>query len=553
MEHVSLYRRFRPNTFDKVIGQNHIVRTLINQIESGRVGHAYVFTGTRGTGKTTCAKIFARAVNCLHPVNGSPCGECEVCKALLDPSNIDIIEMDGASNNGVDEIRDLRENVQYPPVAGRYKVYIIDEAHMLTASAFNALLKTLEEPPAYVIFILATTEVSKFPQTILSRCLRFDFRLVAKDLLVQLLKDIFAEIKVPIDEKSLSLIASGGEGSVRDTLSLADMVLSYGGKEVRYEDTLEVLCATNFSYLHDLAEHILAGNCGGALKIADSLLSSGRNTLVADIIGYLMDLISVKNIPAYNVEGLSEEDMQLVVDQGNRYNNYRIVRVLDIFNSIESALKYTTQPKIFIESTVVRACELVTDLSNEGLMERISALEKTIEELKKGGITLVKSEVKTVTAPVQEKKEEKKVETKTEVVNKLLSNALNTDVELVFEDKMQVRDGDSQKAMDIWSKVVTKLEETDRFMLKMAVKSTEDIDCNINGGVFFLYTNDTAMLATVEQGDNHKFIQELVNTVSGEKYEFHCAQHTKQDTAVSRDDKITLDRLFNGEIKVVKK
>ncbi|MDD3947443.1 MAG: DNA polymerase III subunit gamma/tau, partial [Clostridia bacterium] len=220
MAHVSLYRRFRPTSWDKVIGQDHIVTTLVNQIKSDAVSHAYLFTGTRGTGKTSCAKIFARAVNCLDPQNGSPCGVCAHCLALAEPSNLDIIEMDAASNNGVDEIRELKENVQYPPTAAKYKVYIIDEVHMLSGAAFNALLKTLEEPPKHVIFILATTEVHKLPQTILSRCLRFDFRLVPKDKLVALLAEVFTETSYTFEKEALELLALHGEGSVRDTLSI---------------------------------------------------------------------------------------------------------------------------------------------------------------------------------------------------------------------------------------------------------------------------------------------------------------------------------------------
>ena len=232
----SIYRRFRPKTFDEVIGQDHIVRTLTNQIKTGNIGHAYLFTGTRGTGKTSCAKIFAKAVNCLNPQNGSPCGECEVCKALNNQDSIDIIEIDAASNNGVDQIRDLAQKAYYRPTVARYKVYIIDEVHMLSISAFNALLKTLEEPPEHVIFILATTEVPKVPQTILSRCIRFDFRLVDVDVLVDHLKYVFDILKVKYDEKALVRIAMQGEGSVRDTLSIADMCKSYCADNITYED-----------------------------------------------------------------------------------------------------------------------------------------------------------------------------------------------------------------------------------------------------------------------------------------------------------------------------
>ena len=226
MAYLAFYRMFRPDTLDKVVRQEHIVKILKNQIESGKIGHAYLFCGPRGTGKTSVAKIFARAINCEHPVNGSPCGKCATCRALSEGSNLDISEIDAASNNGVDEMRDLREKVQYPPVAGKYKVYIIDEVHMLTASAFNAVLKTLEEPPAHAVFILATTEPQKIPATILSRCMRFDFKLIPQRDLEGLLKNIFAKVGKEYEDEAVAAIARAGAGSARDTLSIADMCVS---------------------------------------------------------------------------------------------------------------------------------------------------------------------------------------------------------------------------------------------------------------------------------------------------------------------------------------
>ena len=238
--YLALYRKYRPKIFDEVIGQDHIVKTLINQIKLDKISHAYLFTGSRGTGKTSTAKIFARAINCMNPVNGSPCGECEVCKSL-EGTNIDVLEIDAASNNGVDEIRDLREKVKYPPVVGKYKVYIIDEVHMLSSSAFNALLKTLEEPPKHTVFILATTEVHKLPATILSRCLRFDYKLVSLDDLSSLLKRVLDSENIKYDAQSINTLARAGEGSVRDTLSIADRCVSFAGDTLTYEKVISVL------------------------------------------------------------------------------------------------------------------------------------------------------------------------------------------------------------------------------------------------------------------------------------------------------------------------
>ena len=230
--YLALYRKYRPTTFDGVIGQEHITTSLKNQIKNDAISHAYLFCGTRGTGKTSVAKIFAKSINCENPTNGSACGKCPTCLALNDPSNLDILEIDAASNNRVDEIRELREKVKYPPVNGKYKVYIIDEVHMLTDSAFNALLKTLEEPPKHVVFVLATTEVQKLPATILSRCLRFDFKLVGLNDLENHLKRIFNDSGIKFDDSAVSLIARLGEGSVRDTLSIADMCVAYTNKNI---------------------------------------------------------------------------------------------------------------------------------------------------------------------------------------------------------------------------------------------------------------------------------------------------------------------------------
>ena len=259
--YLALYRKYRPNTFDKVIGQQHIVKTLINQIKTDRISHAYLFTGSRGTGKTSTAKIFSRAINCLHPVNGSPCCECEVCKAL-EKTNVDVLEIDAASNNGVDEIRELRERVKYPPVVGKYKVYIIDEVHMLSSSAFNALLKTLEEPPSHTVFILATTEVHKLPATILSRCLRFDFKLVSLEDLSMLLEKILKEENISYDSESINVLARAGEGSVRDTLSIADRCVSFAGDKLTYQSVIDVLGISKRDVMINLTNLILEKNLG---------------------------------------------------------------------------------------------------------------------------------------------------------------------------------------------------------------------------------------------------------------------------------------------------
>ncbi len=358
---VALYRRFRPTSFDKVIGQEHITTTLINQIKSGNIAHAYLFTGSRGTGKTTCAKIFSKAINCMSPVNGSPCGKCEVCRALEDESNMDILEIDAASNNGVDEIRDIRDKVKFPPVSAKYKVYIIDEVHMLSINAFNALLKTLEEPPKHAVFILATTEVRKLPATILSRCLRFDFRLVSVAMLENLLKDIFDEINLKCDEDALKVIANAGEGSVRDTLSIADSVIAYGGEKVTYEAVLDVLGVSDRDTIIKLSSCMIKGDIGGVLDEVHSAFVSGKNliSLSKDLTTHFRDLMVIKNCKdSENILSLPSDMFAKLKSQSEEVNAKKLLAFMEKLSSIEADLKYALNPRVLLEITCLECASL---------------------------------------------------------------------------------------------------------------------------------------------------------------------------------------------------
>ncbi len=383
MAYLALYRRFRPQGFDSLIGQEHIVKILKNQINTGRIGHAYLFTGARGTGKTTVAKVFARAINCLDPVGGSPCGKCEVCLGLKDASNMDILEMDAASNNGVDDIREVREKIQYPPVVGRYKVYIIDEVHMLSPAAFNALLKTLEEPPAHAVFIFATTEVHKIPQTILSRCMRFDFKLIARDELSSLIKRIFDEVGKDYEDEAVDAIARAGEGSARDSLSIADMCSSYSAGKLTYSDVLDVLGATDKGKVLSITQKIIEGDTGAVLTGIDELASLGKNmgVLADDIASVLRDLTicaTAKNANA--ILGLPEERFKAYSAVAAQTDGHRLMRLIDIFTSLDNAFRYTTHPRIVLETAALRACRPECDYDMEALLSRISELEKQVKE-----------------------------------------------------------------------------------------------------------------------------------------------------------------------------
>ena len=391
MAYTSLYRRYRPDTFRDVIGQDHVVRTLVNQIKSGNIGHAYLFTGTRGTGKTSVAKIFSRAVNCLAPEDGSPCGKCEVCMELALSGNFDILEIDAASNNSVDQIRELTDKINFPPTAGKYKVYIIDEVHMLSKSAHNALLKTLEEPPEHAIFILATTEVHAIPATILSRCMRFDFRLVPLAKIADRLKFIFDDTGVKYSEQAVRMIASAGQGSVRDALSIADMCVSYCSGDITYEGVLEVLGTSDPVKLVALAEDILACNVEGALSKISAMCDLGKSmaVLASDLATLFRNALYVKNCgDAAELLALPNELYAALKELSSRYDQSRLLAAMRRMTEMEGEFRYSTQHRILLEAAVIAAA--TEPRAEHGgdtreLEQKVAAIAKRVNALSRSG------------------------------------------------------------------------------------------------------------------------------------------------------------------------
>lgn len=382
MSYLALYRKYRSKTFDEIVGQKHITQSLINQIKNDEVGHAYLFTGTRGTGKTSIAKIFAKAINCLSPVNGSPCGKCQACRALNDAGSVDIFEIDAASNNRVDEIRELRERVKYPPVTCRYKVYIIDEVHMLTDSAFNALLKTLEEPPSYVVFILATTEVQKLPATILSRCMRFDFKLLTEEELESHLKYVFKDSGIKYEDSAVSTIARLGAGSVRDTLSIADMCVAYSNRNVTYNSVIEAVGMTDRNTMRILLSAVLDKNEGEVLSNIDMVARAGKNItqLAKDLVGYVRDLLIVKTCKDYkSILKLPSDQIKELEELSKKADNTRLIDILTALSSLDNEFRYSTNPRGLLEIKLVMLCNYDSRDIDE-LKMKIKVLESKINK-----------------------------------------------------------------------------------------------------------------------------------------------------------------------------
>lgn len=384
MSYTALYRKWRPSTFDEVKGQDHIVTTLKNQVINDRIGHAYLFCGTRGTGKTSVAKILAKAVNCAHPVDGNPCGECEVCRAVAAGASMNVIEIDAASNNGVDNIREIKEEVAYPPTQGRFKVYIIDEVHMLSIGAFNALLKTLEEPPAYVIFILATTEAHKIPITILSRCQRYDFKRISIDTISARLSELMVAEDISADERALRYVAKAADGSMRDALSLLDQCLAfYMGQELKYENVLEVLGAVDTEVFSDFFRGIVDGDAIGLIHKLEKIIIDGRDLsqFVSDFTWYLRNLMLLQSqTDASDVLEMSEENMKLLKEDAKLTDLNGVMRYIRIFSELSGQLKNSSQKRVMVEVALIKMTQPAMEKGlNDALMDRIAVLERRME------------------------------------------------------------------------------------------------------------------------------------------------------------------------------
>lgn len=424
MSYTALYRKFRPDEFGEVKGQEHIVTTLRNQIKSDRIGHAYLFCGTRGTGKTTVAKILAKAVNCENPVDGGPCNECAICKSIAAGTSMNVVEIDAASNNGVDNIREIRDEVQYSPTEGKYRVYIIDEVHMLSIGAFNALLKTLEEPPAYVIFILATTEAHKIPVTILSRCQRYDFKRITVDIITDRLKDLTEREGIEVEERALKYIAKSADGAMRDALSLLDQCISfYIGEKLTYENVLEVLGAVDTKVFSDMLRLILEGDTLKVINKLDEIIIMGRDLsqFITDFTWYLRNLMLIKSSDtAEDMLDMSAERLEALKGEGEMIELDTLMRYIRVMSELANQIKYATGKRVLVEVAFIKLTRPAMENDLSSLVNRISDLEKKVKE----GVTV---------QTVIQKSEENKTSEKSPEKEKLMP-AVTEDVWQVVEN-----------------------------------------------------------------------------------------------------------------------
>ena len=390
MAYTALYRKFRPLTFEEIVGQEHITRTLKNQLMAGRVGHAYLFNGTRGTGKTSAAKILARAVNCLNPKDGEPCNECEICKAALSGALTDIVEMDAASNNSVDDIRIIRDEVNFLPTLAKYRVYIIDEVHMLSTGAFNALLKTLEEPPAHVKFILATTEPQKLPATILSRCQRFDFKKISDENIDKRLQYICDESKIEITKEALKIIAVLSEGAMRDALSILERCLQEGNNQINEELVKELVGIPKLEYISGITESIINYDVDNALKVVNEVLKQGKDisNLIWEIIKYFKDILVYKT--SQTLEIYNEKEITQIKELANNVSKERLLQIIYDLSNLSNEIKWSSQKGLMFQVEIIKLCNKGQDVKNITGLEEINTRLQKLEEQVKNGVKVTK-------------------------------------------------------------------------------------------------------------------------------------------------------------------
>ena len=507
MAYTALYREFRPKTFKDVVGQEHITTTLKNQILNERIAHAYLFCGTRGTGKTSTAKVFAKALNCLNLKDGEPCNECEMCKKINDGLAIDVTELDAASNNGVDKIRDIIDDSKYPPQEAKYKVYIMDEVHMLSIGAVNAFLKTLEEPPANVIFILATTDPQKLPITILSRCQRFDFKRINNKEITARLREVVESKGVFAEDKSLDLISRVSDGAMRDSLSILDQAIAMGDGNVEYDELISMLGLVTNEYLFEITSATIERNIEEAMTIIDKIVYAGKDMFLfmKDLIAHYRNLLMVKvtNNPE-EVLDMSLENISLIKEQGDRIRVEEIMRSIRILQEAESNAKMSKQARLYLELAIIKICKIEYDTSNEVILGRLNRLESA---LKSGKIKVSSNNI------------EKSVNKEADINN--LKNQINENNKIKNEVKEDNIKQDENLSTDVslqsvkvaWKDILEELKNRRAMIIYASITTGRPVSCK-DGIITVEYTDEYSFNKDrLEKHDNNKLVNEVFSKV----------------------------------------
>lgn len=497
MSYMALYREWRPKVFEDVIGQEHIVRTIKNQILQGRIPHAYLLCGTRGTGKTSTAKILSKAVNCLNPKDGDPCDQCEMCREINEGTLLDVVEIDAASNNRVENIRELIEDVKYPPHSARYKVYIIDEVHMLSTSAFNALLKTLEEPPGFVIFILATTDPQKVPPTILSRCQRYDFKRISASNISKRLRRIVDDNGVYVEDKTLDTIARVSDGAMRDALSILDQSISMTSGRIEQRDVANMLGLTSNEFTFDLVDKMIDKDIEGSVKVLNDIIQNGKDILQfsKDLTRHFRNLLMVKvSKSPEDIIDASDETIDLIKEQAKKIRSEEIMRAINIIVETENEAKLTSQPRILLEMAIIKFCKREYDSSPEMLLNRINQLE---ERISSGAVAVTQSEVRE-----NYETAEKKVKDKVQTSNKARPNAPEAQVEAKIPREPGIVSLNEVKAS--WQEVLTLIKSSKKVTVASWLALGELADVSDNNIIISFDSQHVFSKNNLENPPEHK-------------------------------------------------
>ena len=507
MGYTALYRKFRPLNFSEMVGQEHITRTLKNQIIANRVGHAYLFNGGRGTGKTSAAKILARAINCLNPKDGEPCNECEICKGAISGSLTDIVEMDAASNNSVEDIRSIREEVNFLPTKAKYRVYIIDEVHMLSTGAFNALLKTLEEPPEHVKFILATTEPQKLPATILSRCQRFDFKKISNQDIIKRLEIVCKESNIEITKEALNIIATLSEGAMRDALSILERCIQDGENQINEDKIKDLVGIPKMVFVHDIVQAIINYDVDLALITVNKVLEDGKDisNLLWEIVKYVKDILLYK--ATKNVELYNEEEKQKITKIAEEVEKERLMNLVYAFSELENEMKYSTQKTIIFQAGIIKLCSKMSASNQGDLEQRVDKIEKYLRNH-----TVSSNQVQPMNTDIKmaySVQANKPVSQNTSIPKE--SKTTNSSKESSYKTATY-----SGKIEESWPKIVNDLKQNGKIVLYTNLINTRAREINdMTVGIEFPNGLTSFGRTVLEKQENIKELSNLVSMASG--------------------------------------